>query len=123
LFVQDIQRPAVSIDGLTQVEASERRCRGEINFVKEQTSRTVADILKNNIFTRFNALLGGLFVTILLVGGRQDALFGLILIANTAIGIFQELRAKRALDHLRLLIAPKAHILDDGITGGAEGAD
>ena len=116
LFVQqDIQRPEVSIDGLTQIEASERRSRGETNFVKEQSSRSVRAILKANIFTRFNALLGGLFVTILLVGGRQDALFGLILIANTAVGIIQELRAKRALDHLRLLIAPKAHIVRDAV--------
>ena len=115
LSIQDIQRPEVSIDGLTQVETLERRGRGEINFVNEQTSRTVSDILKNNIFTRFNALLGGLFVAILLVGGRQDALFGLILIANTAIGIFQELRAKRALDHLRLLIVPKAHVVRDAV--------
>ena len=115
LSVQDIQRPEVSIEGLTQIEALERCSRGEINVVDEQTSRTVAAILKANIFTRFNALLGGLFVSILLIGGRQDALFGLILIANTAIGIFQEFRAKRALDHLRLLSAPKAHVVRDAV--------
>ena len=113
--IQDIQRPEAPIDGLTQFEVLERCSRGEINVVKEQTSRSFLDILKSNIFTRFNALLGSLFVAILLVGGRQDALFGFILIANTAIGIIQELRAKRALDHLRLLIAPKAHVVRDAV--------
>ena len=114
LSVEASRRLQVSIDGLTQVQVTERRSRGEVNVVREQTSRTVADILKSNLFTRFNALLGGLAVAILLVGGKQDALFGLILIANTAVGVVQELRAKQALDRLRVLIAPKARLLRDG---------
>jgi cation-transporting ATPase E len=82
---------------------AERLRRGEVNAVKEQTSRTVADILRVNVFTRFNALLGGIFIVILLLSGKQDALFGLILIANTAIGVIQELRAKRTLDRLKVI--------------------
>ena len=110
-----IQRPEVSIDGLVESEVLERQSRGEVNVVKERTSRSVGDIIKANVFTRFNALLGSLFVVILLISGKQDALFGLILIANTTIGIVQELRAKRTLDRLRVLVAPRAHVMRDGV--------
>jgi len=112
--IQDIRRPEGSIDGLSKSEVAERRSRGEVNIVKERTSRSVADILRTNLFTRFNALLGGLFVVILLISGKQDALFGLVLVANTAIGVVQELRAKRALDRLRVLVAPRAHVVRGG---------
>lgn len=112
----DIGRRHMSVDGLSGAEAEERRRRGEVNLVKEQTSRTVADILWANVFTRFNALLGGLFVVILLISGKQDALFGLILIANAAIGVAQELRAKWMLDRLKVLVAPRAHVVRDGAT-------
>jgi hypothetical protein len=110
-----IRRPEISIEGLGESEIAERRKRGEVNIVDERTSRTVVDILKANAFTRFNALLGGLFVIILLISGKEDALFGLILIANTAIGVVQELRAKRTLDRLRVLFAPRAHVVRDGL--------
>jgi hypothetical protein len=56
----------------------------------------------------FNALLGAMLLLILLVGQFRDAQFGFVLIANTLIGIVQELRAKRTLDRLSLLTAPKA---------------
>lgn len=108
-------RREVAIDGLSGSEVFERQSRGDVNIVSERTSRSVAGILKANIFTRFNALLGGLFVVILLISGKQDALFGLILIANTAIGVAQELRAKWTLDHLRVLVAPRAHVVRDGV--------
>ncbi len=113
-FAADAMRPAVSMDGLSEGEAAERRSLGEVNAVREQASRTVAGILKSNIFTRFNALLGSLFVVTLLISGRQDALFGLILIANTAIGVIQELRAKWTLDRLKVLVAPRARVVRDG---------
>ncbi len=66
------------------------------------------------MFTRFNALLGGMLVVILLVGPIQDALFGLVLIANSLVGIVQEIRAKRTLDRLTLLTAPRARAVRDG---------
>ena len=111
---QDIRRAEVSMDGLSKSEVAERHRRGEVNIVEERTSRSVADILKANLFTRVNALLGGLFVVILLMSGKQDALFGLVLVANTAIGVLQELRAKRTLDRLRVLVAPRAQVVRDG---------
>lgn len=111
-----VSRREGSIDGLSGSQVLERQSRGEINVVRQRTSRSIAGILKTNVFTRFNALLGGLFVVILLISGQQDALFGLILIANTAIGVVQELRAKWTLDHLRVLVAPRAHVVRDGVT-------
>lgn len=102
------------LNGLTQVQAEERRTRGQVNTVADGASRSIADILKANIFTRFNALLGGLFVLILLLSGKQDALFGLIIVSNTAIGIIQEIRAKRTLDRLTVLVAPRARVVREG---------
>ena len=70
--------------------------------------------MRANVFTRFNAILGAMLAIILVVGPLQDALFGIVLIANAGIGIVQELRAKRTLDRLTLLTAPKARVVRDG---------
>jgi magnesium-transporting ATPase (P-type) len=84
-----------TLDGLTEAEVRERVARGEVNDVPAAPSRTVKQIVRANVLTRFNALLGALLVVILTVGPLQDALFGLVLIANSGIGILQELRVKR----------------------------
>jgi cation-transporting ATPase E len=78
----------------------------------------MVDILKSNLLTRFNALLGSLLVVILIVGPLQDAVFGLILVANALIGIGQELRAKLTLDRLAILAAPRARVFRDGVVRG-----
>src|SRR5437868_15422381 len=83
--------------GLSAAEVAERVARGEVNDVPVRSSRSTADIIKSNIFTRFNAIVGVLFIIILAVGPIQDGLFGFVIIANTGIGIVQELRAKRTL--------------------------
>ena len=77
-------------------------------------TRTVGQIVRANVFTRFNAILGVMLAIILVVGPLQDALFGIVLIANAGIGIVQELRAKRTLDRLTLLTAPRARVVRDG---------
>jgi cation-transporting ATPase E len=71
--------------------------------------------VRANVLTRFNALLGGLLVVILVVGPFQDALFGLLLVANSGVGIVQELRAKYALERLTVLQAPSARAVRDGV--------
>jgi hypothetical protein len=95
-------------EGLDQAAVRERVLRGQVNDVPQAASRTVAQIVWSNLLTPFNALLGTLFVVILLVGAPADALFGVVLIANTTIGIYQELRAKRTLDRLAVLTTPRA---------------
>ena len=100
--------------GLTSAEVAERISRGEVNRAPKGTGRTVADIVRTNVFTFFNALLGSLFVVMVVFGSIRDALFGLILVVNTGIGIFQEVRAKRTLERLSLLSAPQARAVRDG---------
>ncbi len=111
------------IDGLTLAEVAERRARGEVNDVPATASRTVAEIVRANVFTRFNALLGSLLVVILIVGPIQDALFGFVLIANASVGIFQEVRAKGTLDRLAVLTSPHARIVRAGAVGEAPVTD
>jgi cation-transporting ATPase E len=100
------------LDGLSAVEAARRLSEGQGNRVQVTTGRSVGEILRANIATRFNALLGALLVVILIVGPLQDALFGL-LVANGGIGIIRELRAQRTLQRLAVLTAPRARVVRD----------
>jgi cation-transporting ATPase E len=100
--------------GLSSAQVAERRSRGLTNTGGERTSRSVAEILRANIFTRFNLILGVLLAVILVVGEPQDALFGIVLVTNALIGIGQELRAKRTLDRLAVLSAPRVRVIRDG---------
>jgi len=100
--------------GLTSAQVAERRSRGLTNAGGETTSRSVADILRANILTRFNLILGVLLAVILAFGQPQDALFGIVLVTNALIGIAQELRAKRTLDRLAVLSAPRVRVTRDG---------
>jgi magnesium-transporting ATPase (P-type) len=77
-------------------------------------TRSYGDIVWTNTFTVFNLILGVLLGVILAFGNWRDGLFGGVIIANTAIGIIQEVRAKRTLDRLALLLAPRARVLRDG---------
>jgi len=104
---------ALPFAGLSTGEVAERTAAGKTNDSHEQTSRSIKDILRANIFTRFNALLGALFVVVLMVGSPVDGFFGLVVVINSAIGIVQELRAKRTLDKLAILHAPVAHVVRD----------
>ena len=100
--------------GLSSGQVAERVSRGLTNAGGERTSRSVAHILRANILTRFNLLLGVLLAVILAVGQPQDALFGVVLVTNALIGIGQELRAKRTLDRLAVLSAPRVRVVRDG---------
>ncbi len=100
--------------GLTTAEVEARVARGLTNRSGERTSRSYGEILRANIFTRFNAILGTMFAVVLVVGQPQDGLFGLVLVANALIGIVQEVRAKRQLDALAVLSAPRARVTRDG---------
>jgi cation-transporting ATPase E len=101
--------------GLSAAEARDRAERGLSNRVAAPTSRSVVDILKANLLTRFNALLGSLLIVVLVIGPLQDAIFGLILAANAFIGIAQELRSKLTLDRLAIVAAPRATVIRDGV--------
>ena len=100
--------------GLTAAEAAQRVRAGQVNTADERTSRTFGEILRANVLTRFNAIIGTMFVLILVFGEGQDSLFGFVLLFNTLIGVVQEWRAKRTLDRLAVLAAPKARVVRDG---------
>ena len=100
--------------GLSAAEARERTGRGLSNRVSAPSSRSLKEILKANLLTRFNALLGSLLIVVLVIGPLQDAVFGIILVANALIGIAQELRSKLTLDRLAIVAAPRATVVRDG---------
>ena len=99
---------------LSQAEVDERLQKGQVNRAAERTSRPFWQIIRANVFTRSNALLGSLLAVVLVVGTWPDVLFGGVLVANSLIGIVQELRAKRTLDGLALLGQVKARVIRAG---------
>ncbi|MGW2252294.1 HAD-IC family P-type ATPase [Kitasatospora sp. NPDC001660] len=100
--------------GLSSAEVAERVARGQVNDVPVRSSRSAKEIVRANVFTRFNAIIGVMFGIILIVGPLQDGLFGLVIVANTAIGIIQELRAKKTLDSLALIGEARPQVRRDG---------
>ncbi len=100
--------------GLTETEARERLARrGPLRA--NVTSRSYASIVRANVLTVFNLILAGFGAVTLIFGDPRDALFLGIILANSGIGITQEVRAKHALDRLSLLVAPQATIERDGV--------
>jgi len=100
--------------GLSSAEVADRVARGLVNDVPDAPTRSYGQIVRANLVTRFNILLGSLLAVILWVGPLQDALFGIVLISNALVGIVQEVRAKRTLERLELVNAPRATVLRDG---------
>jgi cation-transporting P-type ATPase E len=99
--------------GLTETEAAERLAsRGRAP--RQRSSRSYASIVRANVFTVFNLILALAGAATLVFGEWQDALFLGVLVANAGIGTLQEVRAKRALDRLSALVAPKATAIRDG---------
>jgi cation-transporting ATPase E len=100
-----------ALTGLNARDVAARVSAGAVNVVPAGPTRTVGEIIKANVVTLFNILLGAMLVVVLIVAPFQDAMFGLVLFGNAAIGIIQELRAKKTLDQLALLSAPRATVI------------
>ncbi|MGO3795945.1 MAG: HAD-IC family P-type ATPase [Pauljensenia sp.] len=100
--------------GLSTTEVEDRRRRGLTNQVESTTSRSLGSIARANLFTLFNAILTVAVVVVLLVGNWRDAVFGFVMVLNAVIGIASEYRAKRTLDALAIVDAPRATALRDG---------
>ena len=109
--------------GLSAAQVRERVREGLTNAYREPSSRSAAAILRTNLLTVFNAILGVALVVVLLVGQWVDALFGFVLVLNTATGTIAEVRAKRALDRLSVLQAPVAHVRREGRDEDVDVAD
>lgn len=106
--------PPADVVGLTADEVAARVADGRVNDVTSTSSRSVGAILRGNVFTLFNGILGAALVVVLVVGQWQDALFGGVLVFNAAIGVIGEYRAKLVLDRLSILNAPDARVVRDG---------
>ncbi|MGV9800128.1 HAD-IC family P-type ATPase, partial [Mycobacterium sp. NPDC003449] len=89
--------------GLSDADVEQRIAEGKTNDVPTRAARSVSDIVRGNVFTRINAILGVLFVIVMSTGSVINGAFGLLIIANSAIGIIQELRAKQTLDKLAIV--------------------
>jgi cation-transporting ATPase E len=105
--------PTDTDGGLTAAEVADRVARHLTNDTGRHSSRSIADIIRANVFTPFNLVLGILFVAIMITGQFRDGLFGIVLVLNAAIGVIQEWRAKQALDRLAVLSEPRARVRRD----------
>ncbi|MFJ7194579.1 MULTISPECIES: HAD-IC family P-type ATPase [unclassified Streptomyces] len=115
--VHPVRLPAPAVDprGLSAAEVAERIARGEVNDVPVRSSRSLREIVRANVFTRFNLIIGVLWLIMLIVAPFQDSLFGFVIIANTGIGIIQEWRAKKTLDSLAVIGEAKPTVRRDGV--------
>ncbi|WP_425663449.1 HAD-IC family P-type ATPase [Gardnerella piotii] len=106
--------PDVSEQGLTQSEVFDAVNRGFVNVTNNRTSRSVLSIVRANVFTLFNAIIFAAMVVVLATGSWKDAVFGFVILINTGIGVVTELRAKRTLDRLSILVASKSIVRREG---------
>lgn len=105
-----------ALTGLTSAEVRARHEAGQSNVAPTDSSRSLWSILRANVFTLFNAIVGASFLALLLLGQWRDALFGFSAVANAIIGVVQESNSKRTLDRLAVLNAPHAMVRRDGET-------
>ena len=110
------RQPTDLKQGLTPEQVLERTAKGLSNGKEEITTKTVPQILRDNIVTPFNLLNLILAVLVLLTGSWKNCLFMGVIVCNILIGTVQEIRAKRIIDRLSLIAAPKAHVLRGGHT-------
>ncbi|MCK2213603.1 HAD-IC family P-type ATPase [Actinomadura sp. ATCC 31491] len=99
-----------TVDGLTSAQVA----AAKPNHVPRRSSRSFSAIIRSNVFTLFNLVIGVLWALILIFGEWQDGLFGLVIVANALIGIVQELRAKRTLDKLAVINEEPVRVRRDG---------
>ena len=104
----------VPIIGLTSEEVRERIVNGQTNHTDISTQKTVGQIVKSNLLTYFNLIFLILTVLLCIVGSFRNLTFLPVIIGNTVIGIFQELRAKKTLDKMSMLNAPHSIVVRDG---------
>lgn len=101
-------------EGLTTQQVQEHRLHGWTNCSVEPPAKTTKDIIRENTFTYFNLIFFVLSVLLILVGSFRNLTFLPVIIGNTLIGIFQEIRAKEVLEKMSMLNAPHARVVRDG---------
>lgn len=106
--------PTEELRGLSTREVEERVAKGQVNTLPSRSGRTTSDIIRANVLTRVNCILFVLFCCVLLTGRIEQGLFAGLIVANSIIGIIQELRAKRTLDKLAVVGEAKPTVIRDG---------
>lgn len=101
--------------GLTQAEVEARIADGQVNAIQDSSNRSVKDIVMGNTLTFFNFINIVLLALVLSVHSYKNMLFIFIIIANTLIGIFQEIKAKITLDKLKILTVSHVDVIRDGV--------
>lgn len=104
----------MEIKGLSEEEAEQRVKNGQVNGDSNIPTKSVKQIIRTNLFTFFNLLNVCLAIMVFAVGSPKNALFMGVIFCNSMIGIIQELRAKRIIDRLSLISAPKARVIRAG---------
>ena len=89
--------------GLTDDEVAERVAQGQTNDIPVRAARSVREIIRANVFTRINAILGVLLIIVATTGSLINGMFGLLIVFNSVIGMVQEIRAKQTLDKLAIV--------------------
>jgi cation-transporting ATPase E len=100
--------------GLSAAQVKERFACHADNYKVESSTMSVSDIVKSNVFTYFNLVFAIIAVLLSIVGAWRDMLFLPIIVANTCIGIIQEVHSKKVLDKLSILNAPQSVVIRDG---------
>ncbi|MDO4927894.1 MAG: HAD-IC family P-type ATPase [Corynebacterium sp.] len=103
-----------TLQGLSAAEAAQRREQGLSNEVSHRSGRSLREILRANVCTRINAMLFVLWCIVIATGSWINSAFGLMIIANSTVGVVQELRAKRTLDKLKILGQTQPTVIRDG---------
>ncbi len=104
-----------AMTGLSQSQVDERIADGRINDVPDAPVRSTGEIIRANVLTPVNAIMGSLLVLILIAGFPGDALFAGVIVSNSVIGVAQELKARRTLNELAVLSSPKARVIREGV--------
>ena len=106
--------PTEELRGLSAREVEERVAKGQVNTLPSRSGRSTSDIIRANVLTRVNCILFVLFCCVLLTGRIEQGLFAGLIVANSIIGIVQELRAKHTLDKLAVVGEAKPTVIRDG---------
>lgn len=100
--------------GLSAEQVKRRFAQGENNYKVESSTLSVSEIVRSNVCTYFNLVFAVIAVLLAIVGAWSDMLFLPIIVANTCIGIIQEVHSKKVLDKLSILNAPHTVVIRDG---------
>lgn len=114
ITAEDLLTQRQTGEGLSKEQVKERMEEGLVNRKAESATKTTREIIKSNVFTYFNLIFLIITVLLILVGSYRDLTFLPIILANTLIGIVQELRSKKILDELSILNEPKVTVLRNG---------